>query len=188
MVTFSKMYLPTQATTTTNKRTFMDAVRKHTHHFTWSWFIWPMATLGLSLVIAALPYRFNGLTTIGIIIYLFGVITYTILLLLITIHFSVNPGSFKKSLEKRVETLFSATVLLGAASLISGAHQYGHPAEGSRLASTLRVLFWIYVAVSYCVGVTLYMLIFTGECHLLVGNMTPAVSTYFPSQVFDNES
>jgi len=169
------MDLPTQVTTTTEKRNFMDAVRSHTHHFTWSWFIWPLATLGLSLLIAALPYRFGGLTTIGIIVYIFGVITYTMLLLIILIHFSINQGSFKRSLQKSTETLFSATVLLGAASLICGAHQYGHPAEGSRLASTLRVVFWIYVAVSYCVGVALYMSVFTGQCHLLVGNMTPAV-------------
>jgi len=181
------MDLPTQENNTTGKHSFMDAVRAHTHHFTWSWFIWPMATLGLSLLIAALPYRFDGLTTIGIIIYLFGVVTYTILLILIFIHFCVNKGSFKRSLEKRVETLFSATVLLGAASLLCGAHQYGHPAEGSRLASTLRVLFWVYIALAYSVGMALYFCIFTGECHLLVGNMTPAVSNCVLRGYFDSE-
>jgi C4-dicarboxylate transporter/malic acid transport protein len=152
---------------------FLDLVRHHVHGYTWSWFIWPMATLGLSLLISNLPYRFRGLTTIGIIIYLFGVVTFCGLLLLITIRFSLRRGSLRRSLQRPAETLFFSAVLLAFASVIGGAHQYGHPKEGSRLASTLRVVFWIYASFAYVSGLTLYMRIFTGT-HLLIPNMSPA--------------
>jgi tellurite resistance protein TehA-like permease len=104
----------------TQTLTFMDNVRKHTHHFTWSWFIWPMATLGLSVLLHVLPYRFDGLTQIGIIIYLFGVTQFTVLLILIIIRFSTRRGALRRSLQRPSETLFFSTVLLAWAALIIG--------------------------------------------------------------------
>jgi len=56
-----------------------------------------MATLGLSLLLAALPYKFNGLTTIGTIVYLFGVVQFTVLLILIMIRFC-DPFRFLRTI------------------------------------------------------------------------------------------
>ena len=63
--------------------------------------------------------------------------------------------------------------MLASAALIIGAHQYGHPKMGSRLASTLRVVFWIYASFAYIVGVALNLMIFSGR-HILARDMTPA--------------
>ena len=69
-----------------------------------------MATLGLSVLISALPYRFHGLKALGIIVYLFGVTQYTVILFMVIIRFATHPGSFKRSLDRASETLFFATV------------------------------------------------------------------------------
>jgi hypothetical protein len=91
-------------------RTTMQLIHGYAHNFTWSWFIWPMASLGLSILISALPYRFDGLTVIGIIVYLFGVMQYTIILFFIIARFSLHSGSLQRSLSRTSETLFFSTV------------------------------------------------------------------------------
>ena len=98
------------------KTAFMNAVHVHVEHFTWSWFLWPMATLGISLTIAALPYRFRGLTTIGIIIYLFGVVQCTAITLCVITRFVVRRKSLRRSLDKASETFFFSTVGCGLSS------------------------------------------------------------------------
>lgn len=50
---------------------------------------------------------------------------------------------------------------------------YGHPGKGTNLASALKVVFWIYVAISYFIGITMYVLIFTGQ-NIMASNMTPS--------------
>lgn len=133
----------------------------------------PMSTLGLSLLFGNLPYRFKGLTTIGIIFYLLGVVEFMIITVIVLLRFMFHKGSFSRSIGKESEAFFLATFLLSIASMICGAHTYGHPVEGSRLASTLRVLFWIYSAAAFTFAVYTYNLVFTKH-HLLVPNMTPA--------------
>jgi tellurite resistance protein TehA-like permease len=50
------------------QKMMMEKIHYHFVDFTWSWFIVPLAALGMSILIANLPFRFHGLTTIGIIV------------------------------------------------------------------------------------------------------------------------
>lgn len=160
---------------------FKSPIHKHVHGFTWSWFIMPMGTLGLSLVLYELPYRFHGLTTIGIIIYLLGVTQFFALVFIISLRFALHRGSFIKSIAKESEVFFLATVLLAFVSILQGAHNYGHPAEGSNLASAIRVIFWIYASVAFCFSLYTHFILFEYG-HLMVSDMTPAwILPSFPS-------
>lgn len=108
------------------KHIFLSIHSKHVlDSTTWSWFIWPMATLGLSVLMHVLPYRFNGLTTLGIIVYLFGVAQWIVLLFSRIIYFAYHRKSLRKSIQQSSETLFFSTVLLGWAALLLG--MFGPP-------------------------------------------------------------
>lgn len=69
-----------------------------------------MATLGLSVLISVLPYRFHGLKALGIIIYIFGLTQYASIIFSVIARFILHRGTFKRSLEKPSEALFLATV------------------------------------------------------------------------------
>ena len=151
-----------------------ERVHKHFKGFTWSWFISPLAALGLSLVLANLPFRFHGLTAIGKSIYIYGVVQFCILTVFVTLRMVTKRGVFRRSIVKDSEAYFLSTVLMSFSALLQGAHSYAKPAAGSALSNCLWVWFWIYAAVAYCFALLMYCLLFTHKHHLKAADMTPA--------------
>ena len=149
-------------------------VRAHLNHFTWLWFIMPMATFGLSLLLSTDPHRFPGLQTIGITFYLLGLVQYCTILIVILLRAIARPSSFINSLKDPQEALYFSTFWLASACLIMGAHQYALPIDGSRLSTVLRALFWTYAACTYVAATFLYLLLFRGEHTFLANLCTPA--------------
>jgi tellurite resistance protein TehA-like permease len=149
-------------------------IHKHFRGFTWSWFLSPLAALGLSLLLANLPLRFTGLNTIGKVIYLLGVTEFVILGIFVCIRMATKRGCFRRSITKDSEAYFFSIVMMCIASIIQGAHTYSAPQPGSRLSATYRVVFWIYAPVAYLFALGMYYLLFTNRHHLKAANMTPA--------------
>ena len=50
--------------------------------------------------------------------------------------------------------------------------QYGYPSTGTWLVVTLRILFWIYVAITFSTAVLQYHLLFTGKPLTLQSSMS----------------
>lgn len=150
--------------------------RLHNHFlsFTWSWFLLPLASLGLSLLLANLPLRFDGLNAIGKVFYLLGVTEFVILGIFITLRLCTKRGVFRRSITKDSEAYFFSIVMMCIASIIQGAHVYSNPKEGSRLSDAYRVVFWIYAPVAFLFALGMYSLLFTSKHHLQAANMTPA--------------
>ncbi|OAL07325.1 C4-dicarboxylate transporter/malic acid transport protein, partial [Phaeosphaeriaceae sp. SRC1lsM3a] len=142
--------------------------------FTWSWFLLPLASLGLSLLLANLPLRFHGLNTIGKVFYLIGVTEFVVIGIFVTLRLSTKRGVFRRSITKDSEAYFFSIVMMCIASIIQGAHVYSNPKEGSRLSDTYRVVFWIYAPVAFLFALGMYSLLFTNRHHLQAANMTPA--------------
>jgi tellurite resistance protein TehA-like permease len=149
-------------------------IHHHFKGFTWSWFVSPLAALGLSLLLANLPLRFHGLTTIGKVIYLIGLTEFVIIGIFVLIRLLTKRGCFRRSITKDSEAYFFSTVMMCISSIIQGAHVYGDPKEGSRLSATLRVVFWIYAPVAYMFSLGMYFVLFTNRHHLRAADMTPA--------------
>ena len=55
------------------------------------------------------------------------------------------------------------TFFLTISTLLSGMQEYGVPSTGPWLITTLRILFWIYVAMTFSTAVVKYHLLFTGK-------------------------
>ncbi|KAI0006545.1 malic acid transport protein [Xylariaceae sp. FL0662B] len=144
-------------------------------HFTWANYTLPMATGGLSLLLAEKTqgFTFSGLQTIGKVIYVFDLVLFTLVTAAITYRFIKFPGTLKRSITHPTEALFLGTSTLSLASIISGIARYAIPSCGPWLVIVYRILFWIYFAVTFLIAVGQYSLLFTSP-RLKIQDMTPA--------------
>lgn len=142
-------------------------------HFTWAWFTLTMSTGGIALLLSVQPHTFNGLITIGKVVFIFDLVLFVLLASAITTRFARMHSRLCSSLHCPTESLFFPTFFLSISTILGGIQQYGVPSCGPWLSSTLRVLFWIYVASTFLVAVGQYWILFTGE-QLTVQSMTPS--------------
>ncbi|KAI9832024.1 MAG: hypothetical protein M1819_004568 [Sarea resinae] len=161
--------------------TILDAEVKETReelplerlqHFTWAWFTSTMSTGGIALVLSVTPHRFRGLETIGTVVFIFNLVLFTFLCSAITTRFVKYKGTLVQSLTHSSESLYFATFWLSIATIIMGIQRYGVPKTGEWLVTTIRVLFWIYVACAILNAIFQYHFLFTGK-PLTIQSMTP---------------
>lgn len=148
-------------------------IRDRLHHFTWAWFTATMATGGISLILSQTPHRFNGLTTIGIVVFLFDLATFITFCTCIAIRFTLFPYAFMASLAHPTESLFFPSFWISISNILSGITIYGIPKTGEWLVVVMRVLFWTYTACTFLVAVGQYFFLFTGK-PLTIQSFTPA--------------
>ncbi|MCJ1472742.1 hypothetical protein MMC13_001391 [Lambiella insularis] len=97
--------------------------RQRLRHFTWTFFTMTMATGGIGNVLYAVPFRFQGLDTIGTIFFLFNLVLFIVNVILISLRFHLHPETFKASVFHPTESLFvPAAVVSFGTMLIIGPH------------------------------------------------------------------
>ncbi|CAG8981532.1 hypothetical protein HYALB_00013924 [Hymenoscyphus albidus] len=138
-------------------------IRDRIHHFTWAWFAATMSTGGIGLLLAKTPHRFPGINTVGEVIFVFDLALFICLCISIAIRFTLFRKTLKSSLAHPTESLFFATFWISITNIISNIQCYGVPKTGNWLIVTLRVVFWIYVALTFIVAVCQYFFLFTGK-------------------------
>ena len=149
--------------------------RKASHsrlrHFTWAWFTFPMSTGGIAVLLSETPHRFPGLDTIGLIIFIFDLLLFSGLCATMIARFVLCKGTFVRSFHHPTESLFVPTFFLAIGIIIIGMKRYAH--TGDWMVTVLRVLFWIYFAMTFSLAVIQYVILFTGKPHT-IQSMTPA--------------
>ncbi|CZR52264.1 related to C4-dicarboxylate transport protein [Phialocephala subalpina] len=148
--------------------TFRDRI----HHFTLAWFTATMSTGGIALVLARTPHRFHGLEAIGDIIFILTVVLFILFCTAIATRFVLFPKSLAKCITHPTESLFFPTFWISVSNIISNIEEYGVPHCGYWLTVTVRVLFWIYAALTFMIAVGQYFFLFTGK-PLTIQSMTP---------------
>ncbi|KAK4207447.1 voltage-dependent anion channel [Rhypophila decipiens] len=162
--------------------------RKRLLHFTFAWYTVTMSTSGISLLLALTPHRFPGLSTVGLIIYLLDLIFFLFITAAITLRFILYKNAFRRAFTRPTEALFIPTFFLSIAAILSNAGEYtllffppadvkGEGGNGNMgMAGFLKVMFWIYLGVTFLFSVVGYHLLFTvkEERRLQVSAMTPA--------------
>ncbi|KIY03476.1 uncharacterized protein Z520_00167 [Fonsecaea multimorphosa CBS 102226] len=154
---------------------FVETGFQRLRHLTWAWFTFPMATGGMAMLLSPKnqPHTFNGLETIGEIVYICDLFIFTVIVTAITYRFIRWPGTLKASLVHPTESLFFGTSFLSLASIIAGMALYGIEHTGHWLVVTYRVLFWLYFCCTFIAAVGLYCMLFTNP-RLKIQDMTPA--------------
>jgi C4-dicarboxylate transporter/malic acid transport protein len=157
--------------------------RERISHITWAWFTLTMSTGGIALVLHSTPHQFNGLDVIGRIVYIFDIVLFLGICAGITTRFILHPSALLDSLAHPTESLFFPTFWLSIATIISNMQGYGVPHAGPWLIVALRILFWIYVALTFMVAVGQYHWLFTAT-RMTYHSMTPSwILPIFPSML-----
>ena len=160
------------------------SLRERISHFTWAWFTLTMSTGGISNLLKQQPHQFDGLTTIGKIIFIFFIVLLVFNMTMISMRFILNPGTLKSSLTHPTESLFFPCMWLSFAVLLMNIQAFGVPASGPWLLTALRVLFWIYVGCTLVVGVGHYYVLFSAGKHMSIHSMTPSwILPIFPAML-----
>ncbi|KAF4452763.1 hypothetical protein F53441_4475 [Fusarium austroafricanum] len=152
-------------------------------HITWAWFTFVMSTGGIALLLHSTPHQFRGLQVIGKIYFILTLVIFAAVVLGLVLRFATTPNALRKSLMHPTESLFFPCSLLSVATIIANAAAYGIPAAGPWLATTLRVCFWIYAAITLLSAIVQFYVLFTGA-HLPIHSMTPAwILPIFPAML-----
>ncbi|PKX99656.1 tellurite-resistance/dicarboxylate transporter family protein [Aspergillus novofumigatus IBT 16806] len=107
-----------------------------------------MATGGIAVLLSSTPHQFPGLKTIGKIVYILNLALFLGISACLIIRFLTKCSALKESFQEPNESHFMGTCLLALATIILGAENYGTDACDPWLQVALRIVFWIYVALS----------------------------------------
>jgi tellurite resistance protein TehA-like permease len=123
---------------------------------TWSWFTCTQSTGGISALLSKCPKRFEGLATIGTIIFIFNLVLFLIFSCLTLLRWRYDPKRFAKSFLTPPDSYFFGSFWLTTATIIIDIDAYGVPSCGPWLVTVVRVLFWMYAAITL-VNVSVHM-------------------------------
>lgn len=101
-------------------------------HITWAWFTSSMSTGGIALCLYRTPFKFQGLFTIGKIMFIFDLVLFVFICTGMVVRFCIDKGSFKRSLSSahRAESLFFPTFWLSVAVTLNNIEVYAMPSCG----------------------------------------------------------
>lgn len=107
----------------------------------------------------AVPYRFPGLETIGIIFFLLNIAFYIIIWGLLIARFYCFPYTFKASFLHPTESLFVPASVVSFGTILINISQYGPSHTGPWLEQAVGILFWIDAALAVIFSGGIYLLL-----------------------------
>ncbi|KAI7109329.1 putative C4-dicarboxylate/malic acid transporter, partial [Hortaea werneckii] len=148
--------------------------KERIRHFTWTWFTMTMATGGVANVIYSVPYRFNGLYTIGCIFFILNLVLFVFNVVMICCRFRYYPSTFLASILHPTESLFVPAWLISVGTILITITEYGTSdgKTGPWLFQTMRILFWIYSGLAVLFSCGIYLVMWSTQT-FTIHQMTP---------------
>ncbi|KAJ6018050.1 hypothetical protein N7451_001429 [Penicillium sp. IBT 35674x] len=146
--------------------------KKRIRHITWAYFTLTMATGGLANVLYEVPYRFRGLETIGIIVFLFNIFLYLVVWALLLARFYFYPYTFKASFLHPTESLFIPASMVSFGTILINVSQYGPEKAGPWLLEAVGILFWIDCILAVLFSAGIYLILWSTQT-FTIAQMTP---------------
>lgn len=154
--------------------------RERVRHFTWTWFTMTMATGGIANVLhtgmllavadertmltcflSAVPYRFPGLTTIGVIFFLLNIALFLFNIVMISLRFYLHPSTFRASYMHPTESLFIPGCVISFGTILINITQYGVGSKaGVWLEDVMVVMYWIDCALAVLFSCGIYLIMY----------------------------
>ncbi|KUJ15930.1 uncharacterized protein LY89DRAFT_587418 [Mollisia scopiformis] len=159
------------------------SIKDRLKHFTFAWYASTMSTGGVAFVLSVVPNRFEGLTGLGIGIFIFNLFLFTAVTIAMICRFVIHPGTFTHSLTNPHEGFFFATFWLTIATILSNTTAYGIPNSGPWLITAIRIAFWVYTVCATLLAIFYYHILFTVK-KLVLTNVLPGwVLPIFPAML-----
>lgn len=125
----------------------------------WSWFTATQSTGGVAVLLSECPKQFAGLQTVGVVLFILNLFLWLTFSGLMITKWLIRPSSFKKSFLP-TECYFLGSFWLTQATFIICMQRFGVPHTGPWLVVAIRVLFWIYAAVTFISTVLQFVTVF----------------------------
>src|SRR4051812_23939680 len=84
----------------------LDARTWLVERFSWTWFTATQSTGGMAIVLAECPHQFNGLHTIGAIIFIFNIVLWLLFTVLTITRWRLKPTTLYASFTQPPEAYF----------------------------------------------------------------------------------
>ena len=140
--------------------------------FTWANFTCTQSTGGVAILLSETPHQFAGLQTIGVVMFILNLVLFVAFTTAITCRFLQRPSRLRRSVTQPPEAYFTGSFWLSIATIIICMQQFGAAHTGSWIVVALRVLFWIYAAVTLTYNITIFVVMFS-RSPLTPGTMSP---------------
>ncbi|KAI1418803.1 voltage-dependent anion channel [Xylaria sp. FL1777] len=143
-------------------------------HFTWANFACTQSTGAVAVMLADTPHQFHGLQTAGSVIFILNLALFASFCTAMLIRFILHPYMIKRSVTTPPEFFFVGSFWLSIATSIICMERYGVPHTGPWLVGTIRVLFWIYGAVTLTYTTTNFANMYLKQI-IKPGDIQPAI-------------
>ncbi|KIW32604.1 uncharacterized protein PV07_04134 [Cladophialophora immunda] len=141
-------------------------------HVTWAWFTLTMATGGIANVLHNVPYRFHGLYTIGVVVFLFNIVLYILIWAMIITRFTLYPWTFRASFTHPTESLFVPAFAVSFGTILINIVQYGSGYVGFWLNRTVLILYWFDCGLAIALSIAIYLVLWSTQT-FTIARMTP---------------
>ena len=150
--------------------------RERIRHYTWTFFTLTMATGGIANVLYEgrmksggsfgdleadradiVPFRFPGLTTVGIVFFLLNILLFIINIIMISLRFYCYPETFRASILHPTERLFIPAAVVSFGTILLNISQYGPSHAGYWLNEAVTVCFWVDAALAVLSSMGVYL-------------------------------
>ncbi len=106
----------------------------------------------------AVPFRFQGLETIGNIFFLLNIVLFVFNVVMISLRFYTYPETFKASFMHPSERLFMPAAVVSFGTILINISQHGLPKAGPWLNRAVLVLFWSDATLALISSAGIYLL------------------------------
>ena len=135
----------------------LDARTWLVERFNFTWFTCTQSTGGLAILLSECPKQFDGLRTIGTIVFIFNIVLWLIFSGLTIARWALEPAKLRASFTQPPECFFYGSWWLTIATIIVGMHNFGVEHSGPWLITAIRVCFWIYAACTLLSSVVVFV-------------------------------
>jgi len=149
-------------------------LRDRLKHFTWANFTCTQSTGAVATLLSETPHQFHGLQTIGKVVFIIQLLLVLVFCTAMVARFILHPAAFKRSFVNPPELYFFGSFWLTLATDILCIQKFGVPSAGEWLLVVVRVLFWMYAAVTLVYTSTIFVVLF-GRGTVAPNKMHPAV-------------
>ncbi|KAJ5778946.1 C4-dicarboxylate transporter/malic acid transport protein [Penicillium paradoxum] len=121
--------------------------------FTWANFTCTQSTGGVAILLSETPHQFRGLQTAGIVVFILNLVLFVLF-------------------TTAIISYFTGSLWLSMATIIICMQRFGAPHAGPWVIVAVRVLFWIYAAITLAYNIVIFVVMFV-VCPLEPGTMSP---------------
>lgn len=132
----------------------------------------PASPRKVRLLSDSVPYRFDGLYTIGLIFFLVNIVFYIIIWAMLITRFAMYPWTFRASFTHPTESLFVPAFAVSFGTILINIVEYGTGHVGAWLNHAVLILFWFDCALAFILSIAIYMILWSTQS-FTIGRMTP---------------